>query len=125
MKKIIYLFLLFFLFGCNISDYREQLPNKYEFWFEGGSNNRLAQGNMNEGYELVIDSGVVDCSYNDDYLLVSIDTTYSMYPEKVEKSKLQYLIQDLKKDSILRDISYEDLKKLISEKSLQKIDISK
>ncbi|KMQ63645.1 hypothetical protein ACM40_02270 [Chryseobacterium sp. BLS98] len=121
MRSIIFIVITFFIiFSCNISDSYEKLPfGGYEIDFEGGSQNRLLKNN-----ELIIDSGLVDCMYNDVYMLVSVDTTYSMNPEKKDKKNLKYFIQDLKKDTIIKKISYKDLKKIIKEKSLKNIDIT-
>ena len=44
--------------------------------------------------ELIIDSGLVECKFKNDYLLISVDTTYSMNPEKVSKKKLKYFIEN-------------------------------
>ncbi|MCQ9639359.1 hypothetical protein MP478_08125 [Chryseobacterium sp. WG14] len=119
-NKIFIVITFFIIFSCNISDTYEKLPfGGYEIDFEGGSQNRLLKNN-----ELIIDSGLVDCKYNDAYMLVSVDTTYSMKPEKKDKKNLKYFIQDLKKDTIIKKISYKDLQKIIKEKSLKDIDIT-
>ncbi len=117
---IITVFTLFIVSSCNMSDKYEKLPSGYEVSFEGGSQNRLLKDN-----ELIIDSGLVDCKFKNDYLLVSVDTTYSMNPEKINKKNLKYFIQDLKKDNVLKQISYSDLQQMIKEKSLEEIDITK
>lgn len=72
-----------------------------------------------------IASGLVDCKYNDNFMLISVDTSYSMTPKSVEKHKLQYFIQDLKNHTIIKKTSYVDLQKVIKEKSLEDIDITK
>lgn len=121
MKNIIHIiFLLSLLSSCNMSDKYEKLPYGYEANFEGGRQNRLLRNN-----ELVIDSGLVDCKYKNDYLLVSVDTTYSMNLEKISKKNLKYFVQDFKKDTTIKQISYSDLQKIIKEKSLEDIDITK
>lgn len=121
MKNIIFItFILCILFSCNMSDKYEKLPSGYEVNFEGGSQNRLLRDN-----ELIIDSGLVDCKFKNDYLLVSVDTTYSMNPEKINKENLKYFMQNFKKDKNLKKISYTDLQKIIKEKSLEDIDITK
>ncbi|GEN77360.1 hypothetical protein CHA01nite_31000 [Chryseobacterium hagamense] len=97
------------------------MPLGYEFIFEGGNQNRLLKDN-----NLVIDSGLVDCKYNKYYIVVSVDTTFSDNPQKMPKSRLKYLIQNIKKDTVLNKISFSDLQKLIKrDKSLQDIDITK
>lgn len=119
-KTITIIIILLFFISCNMSDSYQQLPfGGYEVNFEGGSNNRLMKNN-----EMLIDSGLVDCKYNKKYLLISVDTTYSMEPKKVIKSKLQYFLQDIKNDTIIKKIAYSELKKIIKEKSLQDIDIT-
>jgi len=103
-----------------MSDSYQKLPfGGYEVNFEGGSNNRLIKNN-----EMLIDSGLVDCKYNERYLLISVDTTYSMEPRKLTKSSLQYFFQDIKNDTIIKIITYSELKKIIKEKSLDDIDIT-
>ncbi|MCJ7933839.1 MAG: hypothetical protein MUW56_09435 [Chryseobacterium sp.] len=121
MKYSIFITIIFFtIFSCNNSDKVEKLPLGYEVLHEGGRQNRLLKNN-----ELIIDSGLVECKFKNDYLLISVDTTYSMNPEKVSKKKLKYFIQDLKKDTIIKRISFKDLSKIIKDKSLEDIDITK
>ncbi|MGG5209821.1 hypothetical protein ACQWU4_12790 [Chryseobacterium sp. MIQD13] len=121
MKKILKLSTLLFIYSCNMSDNYEELPfGGYEVDFEGGNQNRMMKNNT-----MIIDSGLVDCKYNDAYLLISIDPTYSMTPKKVNKKDLKYFIQDLKKDTIIKNISYGDLQKIVKGKSLEDIDITK
>lgn len=105
--------------SCNNSDKIEKLPAGYEVFYEGGGQNRLLKNNM-----LVIDSGLVECKYKNDFLLVSVDTTFSMVPKKVDKRILKYFIQNLKKDSSLKKISYKDLQRIIMIKSLEDINIT-
>ena len=106
---------------CNMSDYYEKLPfGGYEVDYEGGGMNR-----MTKNHKMIIDSGLVDCKYNDYYMFVSVDTTNSAMPKKVPKSNLKYFMQNLKTDTIIKAISYEDLKRLIKDKSLDDIDITK
>ncbi|UMQ44024.1 hypothetical protein MKS83_10035 [Chryseobacterium sp. Y16C] len=121
MKNIIVVVITFFiLYSCNNSDKVEKLPSGYEVFYEGGSQNRLLKDN-----ELIIDSGLVECKFKNNYLLVSVDTTYSMNPEKLNKKNLKYFIQDIKTDNTIRKISYKDLQAIIKEKSLSDIDITK
>lgn len=80
---------------------------------------------MLKSHKPLIGSGLVECKYNDDYMFVSVDTTNSMAPEKVMKSNLKYFIQNLKTDTIIKAISYEDLKRLITDKSLDVIGVTK
>lgn len=109
------------LLSCNMSDSYNKLPfGGYEVDFEGGNNNRLMKNN-----KMLIDSGLVDCKYNEKYLLISVDTTYSMEPEKIRKSDLHYFLQDIVNDTIIKKVSYSDLRKIIKEKSLEDIDITK
>lgn len=108
------------VWSCNMDNY-EKLPfGGYEVQYEGGHNNRLLKNN-----ELIIEKGLLDCKYNDDYMLVSVDTTYSMKPQEIKKSHLKYFIQNLKKDTIIKRICYRNLQKLIKERSLEDIDITK
>jgi len=121
MKKIIIIAItVSIICACNNSDRIEKLPSGYKVFYEGGSQNRLLKDN-----ELIIDSGLVDCKFRNDYLLISVDTTYSMYPEKINKKNLKYLIQNIKTDNAVRNISYINLQKIIKAKSLQDIDITK
>lgn len=109
-----------------MSDNTEKLPAGYEFIYEGGNQNRVYRYDKNNYSTFAIDSGVVDAKHNDNYLLVSVDTTYSMNPEKIDKINLKYFIHDLKRDTIIKKISFRDLQKLIKEdKSLEDIDITK
>jgi len=121
MKKILKISAFLLMYSCNMSDNYEKLPfGGYEIDFEGGRQNRMMKNN-----KMIIDSGLVDCKYNDSYMIVSIDTTYSMNPRKVNKKHLEYFIQNLKTDTIIKKISYTDLQKIIKEKSLDDIDITK
>ncbi|UTX47672.1 hypothetical protein [Chryseobacterium sp. MA9] len=121
MKYLIFITITFFtIFSCNNSDKVEKLPLGYEVLYEGGSQNRLLKNN-----ELIIDSGLVDCKFKNDYLLISMDTTYSMNPQKINKKNLKYFIQNIKKDTILKEISFTGLLKIIKEKSLEDINITK
>jgi len=109
------------MYSCNMSDNYEKLPfGGYEIDYEGGSQNRLLKKN-----KLIIDSGLVECKYNNAYMLISVDTTYSMSPKEKDKKNLKYFIQNLKKDTIIKEISYTDLQKIIKEKSLKDIDVTK
>ncbi|MCG7281610.1 hypothetical protein MHJ94_09935 [Chryseobacterium taklimakanense] len=109
-----------------MSDNIEKLPAGYEYIHEGGNQNRIYRYDKNNYSSFGIDSGVVDVKYNDNYLLVSVDTTYSMNPEKTDKKNLKYFIHDLKKDTIIKKISFIDLQKRIKkDKSLEDIDITK
>ncbi|WP_146943061.1 hypothetical protein [Chryseobacterium hagamense] len=118
---LVLIIVIFLLISCNNSDFTEKMPLGYEFIFEGGNQNRLLKDN-----NLVIDSGLVDCKYNKYYIVVSVDTTFSDNPQKMPKSRLKYLIQNIKKDTVLNKISFSDLQKLIKrDKSLQDIDITK
>ena len=121
MKNILIItIVIFIIYSCNNSDRIEKLPLGYEVLYEGGSQNRLLRDN-----ELIIDSGLVDCKFKNDYLLISVDTTYSMSPEKVNKKNLKYLIQNIKTDNVVKKITYTNLQKIIKEKSLEDIDITK
>lgn len=121
MKIFFALSFLGLLISCNMSDNYEKLPfGGYEVQYEGGQLNRMMKNNT-----MIIDSGLVDCRYNDNYMLVSVDTTYAMEPKMTPKIKLQYFIQDLEKDTIIKKISFQDLQKIIKEKSLSDIDITK
>ena len=121
MKKILKLRAFLLMYSCNMSDNYEKLPfGGYEVDFEGGKQNRMMKNN-----KMIIDSGLVDCKYNNDYMFVSVDTTYSNYPNKVKKNNLKYFVQNLKTDTIIKKISYTDLQKIIKEKSLHDIDITK
>lgn len=79
-----------------------------------------------KSYKLTVKmDGVVDVKYNENYLLISVDTTYSMNPENIDKKTLKYFIHNLKRDTIIKKISYFDLRKIIKEKSLEDIDLTK
>lgn len=126
MKKIFVILCVDILISCNMSDNIEKFPEGYEFIHEGGNQNRLYLYNRNNYSIFAIDSGIVDVKYNNNYLLVSVDTTYSMNPEKTDKRNLKYFIHNLKKDTIIKKISFADLQKLIKkDKSLEDIDITK
>lgn len=126
MKNIFFVLSLGILISCNMSDNIEKLPAGYEYIHEGGNQNRIYRNDKNNYSSFGIDSGVVDVKYNDNYLLVSVDTTYSTNPEKTDKKNLKYFIHDLKKDTIIKKISFIDLEKRIKkDKSLEDIDITK
>ena len=126
MKSIFFVLSLGILISCNMSDNIEKIPAGYEYIHEGGNQNRIYRYDKNNFSSFGIDSGVVDVKYNDNYLLVSVDTTYSMNPEKTDKKNLKYFIHDLKKDTIIKKISFIDLQKRIKkDKSLEDIDITK
>lgn len=126
MKKTFFVLSVCTLVSCNMSDNIEKLPAGYEFIYEGGNQNRIYRYDKNNYSTFAIDSGVVDVKHNDSYLLVSVDTTYSMNPGKIDKKNLKYFIHNLKKDTIIKKISFADLQKLIIEdKSLKDIDITK
>lgn len=108
------------LYSCNFSDKAEKLPAGYEVLYEGGNQNRLLKNN-----DLIIDSGLVDCKLKNNYLLISIDTTYSMTPDKINKKNLKYFVQNIKQDSTIKNVSYDGMQKIIKEKSLEDIDITK
>ncbi|EKB60652.1 hypothetical protein HMPREF9700_00147 [Bergeyella zoohelcum CCUG 30536] len=120
MKKTLFISMTqLLLYSCNMSDSVEELPQGYKAIYEGGNQNRLIKNN-----KLFIDSGMVDVKYNDTYLLVSVDTTYSMNPNSVNKRNLKYFIQDLKQDTILRSISYQKLQHIIEKEALSDLDIT-
>lgn len=109
------------MFFFYLSDRYEKLHfGGNEVQFEGGLHNRMLKN-----HEWVFEKGLADCKYDKDYMFVSVDTNNSNYPKEMEKSNLKYFIQDLKKDSVLKTISYKDLQNLIKEKSLDDIDITK
>lgn len=121
MKKLVMTIIFVIICqSCNLSDSVEKLPNGYEFIYEGGNQNRLIKNN-----KLIIDSGVLECKYNERFIIISVDTTYSMSPQNLNKNELQYFIQDLKTDTIIKKISYKNLKKRIKENSLENLDITK
>lgn len=120
MKKTLFISMTqLLLYSCNMSDSVEELPQGYKAIYEGGNQNRLIKNN-----KFFIDSGMVDVKYNDTYLLVSVDTTYSMNPNSVNKRNLKYFIQDLKQDTILRGISYQKLQHIIEKEALSDLDIT-
>lgn len=126
MKKIFFAFCVSLLISCNMSDNIEKLPAGYEFIYEGGNQNGIYRYDKDNYSKFAIDSGVVDARYNDNYLLISVDTTYSMNPEKIDKKNLKYFIHNLKRDTIIKKISFKDLQKLIKEdKTLEEINITK
>lgn len=120
MKKITIFILSIILYSCNFSDKAEKLPFGYEVLYEGGNQNRLLKNN-----DLVIDSGLVDCKFKKNYLLISVDTTYSITPDKINKKNLKYFVQNIKQDSTIKNVSYNNIQKVIKEKSLEDIDITK
>jgi hypothetical protein len=115
MKKII-LILALTLVACNFqaSDSTEDLPAKYQFIEEGGSQNRILRDN-----ELIIDSGAVDFSFDDRFIFFSVDTTYSMEPKKIEKEKLLYYVHNIKKDSFSKQVNYNFIKKFILKNKIE------
>ncbi|WP_172284393.1 hypothetical protein [Chryseobacterium sp. LAM-KRS1] len=104
----------------NFSDFTEKGPSGYVFIFEGGKQNSIMKDD-----KLIIDSGAVDFKYNNNYITFSVDTTYSMKPQEVSKSKLAYYLYDVKKNVLNKEIGFDELKNLIKEKSLEDIDITK
>ncbi|UZT99391.1 hypothetical protein ODZ84_07460 [Chryseobacterium fluminis] len=126
MKKyilIIFLALLsLFIVAANgnFSDFREKGPSGYVFIFEGSKQNAIMRNN-----ELVIDSGAVDFKYNKNYVVFSVDTTYSMKPQEINKSQLKYYLFDVKTNVLKENIKFDEFKTLVKEKSLEDIDITK
>lgn len=112
--------ILFLNIGCNGSDKLEKLPFDYEFIIEGGNQNRVMRNNST-----IIDSGLVDYKYSNNYIVFSVDTTYSMNPKKIDKNELVYYFHDLKRDTLFEKISYKEFKKIVDEISLKELDISK
>lgn len=98
-----------------MSDNTEKLPAGYEFIYEGGNQNRIYRYDSNNYSTFAIDSGVVDAQYNDNYILISVDPSYSMNPETIDKKNLKYFIHDLKKNTIVKKISFTDLQKMLKE----------
>ncbi|OWP82664.1 hypothetical protein BWK59_14650 [Flavobacterium davisii] len=116
MKKLILIFVLVALSACNFqaSDSTEELPSKYQFIEEGGSQNRILRDNQS-----IIDSGVVDFSFDDKFIFFSIDTTYSMEPKKIAKEKLIYYVHNIQKDTFSKPINYNFIKKIISQNKIE------
>jgi len=110
MKKII-LVLALALVACNFqaADFTQDLPEKYQFIYEGGSQNRVLRDNV-----LIIDSGAVNFTFNDKFIFFSVDTTYSMEPKKIAKEKLIYYIHNIEKDTFSKAINYNFIKKVIA-----------
>ncbi len=130
MKKYILIFIITILFLIvaffiaiifNLTDdFVDEGPANYTFVYEGGDLNSIIRDN-----KMLIENGVVDFKYNDDYVVFSVDTTYSLEPEKVKKTQLKYYIHDVKKDILYRNINYKEFKKIIQKKKLEEIDLSK
>lgn len=102
--------------GCSNSDYIKEAPLGYVFIFEGGNQNRIIKNN-----KPIIDSGVVDFKFNKDYIVFSVDTTFS---NKQEKKVLLYYIHDVKKDYLYKKMNMEVFKKFIKKNSLDDLDIT-
>lgn len=121
-KTFLLVVLTLILISCNFqaNDFEEDLTNKYQFIHEGGNQDRVIRDN-----KLVIDSGAVRASFNDDFIFFSEDTTYSMEPKKVSKKILRYYIHDIKKDTLSKPLSYNYFKNFIAKNKIEKdIDIS-
>lgn len=108
------------IINYNFSDFEEKGPSNYSYIFEGGNQNRVMKDN-----KLIIDSGAVDFKYNDNYVVFSVDTTYSLQPNEISKLNLKYYIYDVKKNLLIKNIDFIKFQKLIHEKSLEEIDITK
>lgn len=104
----------------NFSDFREKGPSGYVFIFEGGKQNAIMRNN-----ELVIDSGAVDFKYNKNYVVFSVDTTYSIKPQEINKSQLKYYLFEVKTNVLKENIKFDEFKMLVKEKSLDDINITK
>jgi|GEM_PF-1256043 len=119
---ILSLFIVFVIVTANgnFSDFMEKGPSGYAFIFEGGKQNAIMRNN-----KLVIDSGAVDFKYNKNYVVFSVDTTYSMKPQERNKSQLKYYLFDVKTNVLKENIKFDEFKMLVKEKSLEDIDITK
>lgn len=102
--------------GCSNSDYIKDAPLGYVFIFEGGNQNRVIKNN-----KTIIDSGVVNFKFNKDYIVFSVDTTFS---NKQNKEVLLYYIHDIKKDHLYRNMNMKEFKKIIKKNSLDDLDIT-
>jgi hypothetical protein len=102
MKKLILIFTSFFFFNCNVTNQVYELPRGYIFYKGGGSTNCMLRN-----HEMIIKGGVVDYSYNYDYVFFSADDTKSTDPLKISKSLLKYYIHDIKKDTLYKSVSYQ------------------
>ena len=60
----------------------KKLPWDMYLYFEGGNQNRVIKNN-----KTIIDSGVIDFKFNKDYIVFSVDTTFS---NKQNKEVLLY-----------------------------------
>lgn len=110
IMKTTILILALTIVSCNFqaTDFSEDLPQNYQFIYEGGSQNRILRDN-----EAIIDSGVVNFSYDDNFIFFSVDTTYSMKQDKIGKEKLVYYVHDIKKDTLSKPVNYRFVKNFI------------
>ncbi len=114
MKKFILFTLTIISFSCNMSDQEFGLPSQYIFVKEGGHSNIVLRNN-----KLIIDHGAVDFSYDDKFIFLSVDTTYSMEPKKIAKEKLIYYVHNIQKDTFSKPLNYNFIKKIISENKVE------
>lgn len=115
MKKVISILALTVV-ACNFqaSDYTYELPVKYQFINEGGSQNRILRDNKS-----IIDSGAVDFAYNDKFIFFSVDTTYSMEPKKISKKRLVFYVHNIQKDTFSKPVKYNFIKNFILKNKIE------
>ena len=113
--KTIFLTISFFIFSsCNFSDREYFLPSNYIFRQEGGYENRIIRN-----HKLIVAQGAIDFSYDDNYVMFAVDTIYPM-PSKIITNKLLFLVHDLKTDNPLDTLNFDDYKKFILDKKIEK-----
>lgn len=108
------------LYSCNNSDYIQNMPKGYIFIYEGGNQNRILRNNLS-----VIDSGVVDCKFNSNFIVFAVDTTYSMDPLNVPKENLQYYIHNVSRDSLSEPLNLNSFRKMLNLLDDDDLDLSK
>lgn len=119
--KILLNILMLTVVSCNFSDQVVELPIGYKFAKEGGYSNIVTRNG-----KLIIDRGAVEYSFNTKYIFFSQDTSKSMEPQNVAKSKLVYYIHDIENDTLSKALNISGFRKFIQTKKVRNIiDISK
>ena len=114
MKKIVSFIVLTAIFSCNMSDREYSIPSDYIFVQEGGYENIIIRN-----HKLIVAKGAIDFSYDDNYVMFAIDTVYPI-PSKTETNKLLFLIHDIKNNKLLDTLNFNNYKKFIFEKKIEK-----
>ena len=119
MKKLIVTLNIVTLISCNLSDRTIELPNDYLFEREGLYGNIVVRN-----HKAIIDHAALDYSQNQNYLMFVFDTV-SIIPQKIDNTKLFFLVVDIKKDTLSKRMNFEEYRKFFNQTKIEKsLDLS-